>query len=188
MRTEYLLDAQEWRRYDPELFDVLAGAIAVSRTLNHVSEKQILQSSIFFDREVPDNRAMRTTYFDELRKNVVEAELVFFDPDNGMEVLSCPAGRRNSSKYLMWDELAAMFRSGKSVLVYQHYPREEREAFIGRIARQLRESTSAPRIVSFGTSNVEFFLVIQAHHQERLTRAVEQVRLKWSGQIEVTRH
>lgn len=33
------------------------------------------------------------------------SELLFFDPDNGIEVMSNPKGCKNSSKYIYWDDL-----------------------------------------------------------------------------------
>jgi hypothetical protein len=56
-------------------------------------------------------------------------DLVFFDPDNGIEVLSKPCGGRDSSKYVYWDELQETYRSGQSVLVYQIFP-PQRALFI----------------------------------------------------------
>ena len=50
------------------------------------------------------------------------AEVVFLDPDNGVEVRSRPYGRKDSSKYVYWREVKALAKAGRSVLVYQHYP------------------------------------------------------------------
>ena len=39
-----------------------------------------------------------------------DVDLVFFDPDNGLET-TLPKGRKNSSKYLYLDEVAAFYRA-----------------------------------------------------------------------------
>jgi hypothetical protein len=40
-------------------------------------------------------------------------DLIFFDPDNGMEVGSRPWGRRDSCKYLYWRELVRAYASAR---------------------------------------------------------------------------
>ena len=69
---------------------------------------------------VPDRRLER----DGWRKNLLDAatgvDLVFLDPDNGIEVPSKPIGRKGSSKYVAWLETEALWQAGCSLLIYQH--------------------------------------------------------------------
>ena len=46
--------------------------------------------------------------------------MVFFDPDNGLEIASKKLGHKGSGKYLFIDEFAQMARAERSVIVYQH--------------------------------------------------------------------
>src|SRR5438552_3458945 len=68
-------------------------------------------------------------------------DLIFFDPDNGIEIKSKPRGRKSSSKFLYWDEIAQAHRPGRSVLIYQHYVRQKREEFTDRLGRELKDIT-----------------------------------------------
>jgi hypothetical protein len=45
--------------------------------------------------------------------------LIFFNPENGLEVLSCRKGKKDSSKYVYWDEVSKSYGSGHSVLIHQ---------------------------------------------------------------------
>ncbi len=54
----------------------------------------------------------RRRYFRRMLDLFREADLIFFDPDNGFEVRSKPIGRRDSSKYLYWHELTATYAAG----------------------------------------------------------------------------
>ena len=104
-------------------------------------------------------------YFARAETQFAEADLVFFDPDNGLEVPSVPRGRKNSSKYVYYDEVEAFFRIGKSVLIYQHFPFERRGPFISRVSATLAKRSGADIIRVFRTPHVAFFMAAQRRHQ-----------------------
>jgi hypothetical protein len=52
-----------------------------------------------------------------------KSDLVFFDPDNGLEVASVPKHHPSAGKYIYWDELARFWRRGDALLVYHHINR-----------------------------------------------------------------
>ena len=150
----YLAKPGQWRGYDPELFDLLAEAVPSGRNLLHVGEKQLLPGSILIDGPVPDNRVRRANYFRIINSTAEQlARSHVFDPDNGIEVRSCPPGKRNSSKYVTWSELVATYKSGRSVLVYQHFPRQNRVVFTLEVVNQLITRTGA-RVVFDSLCNV----------------------------------
>jgi hypothetical protein len=186
--TSYLRDSRDWRQYDADLFDLLAEVVPVERHLRHVEDKQLLGGSILIDGVVPDDRALRDEYFSEVLRELGNAQLVFFDPDNGIEVPSCPPGRKGSSKYVAWDELAATYHSGRSLLVYQHFRRQNRATFIQMMANELLARTDASQVCCFRTSNVAFFLVCRPGHKDALDQACAKVSSEWRGQMEFTRH
>lgn len=184
----YLDEPVKWRKHDPRLFDLLAEVVPSGRSLRYVEEKQILPGSILIDTTVPDDRTRRANYFRNVFRSLNDAELVFFDPDNGIEVLSCPPGRKDSSKYVAWSELVATYHSGRSILVYQHFPRRSRSAFILEIASQLLVRTGARMVTCFRTANVAFFLVSQPAHEKALAAASAKVAMTWEKQIGVSDH
>lgn len=184
----YLGEPHKWRQHDPELFDLLAEGVPSGRSLRHVEEKQILPRSILIDTTVSDDRRVRDTYFRAAFRTFGDASVVFFDPDNGIEVLSCPPGRKDSSKYLAWSEIIATYRSGRSVLIYQHFPRRSRNEYILEIANALIARTTAHVVTCFRTSNVAFFLVSQPAHEQALMDASDKVEMMWKGQIDVSHH
>ena len=88
-------------------------------------------------------------------KAASQSELVFLDPDNGLEVPSRPFGRKHSSKYAYWREVTAIWAAGASVLIYQHFRREKREKFIPQMAEELRDRTGGV-VEAFRTPRVFF--------------------------------
>ena len=53
---------------------------------------------------------------DGARDVFADADLVFFDPDNGIEIASVKKGRKDSSKFVYLDEIGASYAAGKSAL------------------------------------------------------------------------
>lgn len=99
-------------------------------------------------------------------------ELAFFDPDNGLEVASCPKGRKRSSKFVYYGEIESHWRAGRSALIYQHFPREPRAAFIERLQARLSAALPGSHVWAFETAHVVFLLAAQPSHMARVQAAV----------------
>ena len=106
-------------------------------------------------------------------------DLYFFDPDNGMEVASVPFGRKDSSKYLYWQELQGIHEKGASILIYQHFPREKRDAFIARMVAEFQKRTAFEEIISFRTPHVVFFLLALVRYLGVFTSATQHLVNQW---------
>jgi len=116
-------------------------------------------------------------------QSAASRELFFFDPDNGLEVPSCPPGRRGSEKYLLWQELTDSYQAGHSVLVYQHFARERRDTYIDRMSQRLADATAAREILAFQTHHVVFFLAPQHAMTEFYADRMRVVSARWKDVI-----
>ena len=186
-RVAYLDQPDRFRACDPPLFDALRASVH-RRQIRRVSEVQrarLLPGALFEDNLVPDAAPAREAAFQRLLDRFRATDLIFFDPDNGLEVKSRPWGRRGSSKYLFWREVVATFHRGHSVLIYQHFPRVARAGYSARLAQELSSRVGAARVFRFHTSGVLFLLASQARHVCRLEQAANRVRSGWAGQVEV---
>jgi hypothetical protein len=112
---------------------VIAGNLLPSRTIfcNELSCLSKGLRSTTNDRLVYRNRWLATCL--GLTKN---SELVFFDPDNGIEVASIPKHHPNAGKYIYWDELVQFWRRGQALLIYHHLNRTK------SVADQITQLTS----------------------------------------------
>jgi len=111
-----------------------------------------------------------------------DVDLIFFDPDNGLEV-ALPKGRKNSSKYLYLDEVGAFYASGKSQLIYQHFPRIERAAFLARCAERLRAVAPGASLWAFTTAHVVFLLLLHPASPARLHSTAEAACTSWAPEF-----
>lgn len=171
-KLAYLSKPQQHRQFDPELFDILAhsGSEPDRRRLQSIEDSGAIDGAVYFNDLLPDDVPGRTAFIEKCRAEFRETDLVFFDPDNGLEV-SLPKGRKNSSKYLYLDEAAAFYAAGKSLLIYQHFPRIERTAFMTARVEQLRGVAPGCAVFTFTTAHVVFFLLIHSKSPARLAIA-----------------
>lgn len=179
-KLSYLGRPHEQRHYDPALFDLLAHtANEPDRRRLHVIEESGALAKVSYHNELlPDDTTGRQIFMAHCAQAFRDVDLVFFDPDNGLEV-SLPKGRKNSSKYLYLDEVAAFYASTKSLLIYQHFPRIERSAFVASCADRLRRAASGAAIWVFSTAHVAFFLLIHPDSAARLAVAAVETCERW---------
>ncbi|MFH0963005.1 MAG: hypothetical protein V2A58_03220 [Planctomycetota bacterium] len=182
----YLQRPEEWRRFDPELFDGLADALEATSApqVSVIEGSGLLPCSTFYSTVVPDARGERDLWRQGLVDSTSGADLVFVDPDNGIEIPSKPVGRKGSSKYITWLEIQQLWESGCSVLIYQHFRREPREAFAARMVSELRQRTGARFAHAFRTAHILFLLVAQAEHEDGFRKATRRLATRWEGQID----
>ncbi len=186
--TGYLRNPDAWRSYDPGLFDFLYKTVGVKkeRDINSVSRARLIPSASYFTSLLTDGN--REEYFARFDQQLRQRQILFFDPDNGMEVRSVPKGKKGSQKYLYWREAEHFYSRGHSLLIYQHYPRMERERFIILRAADIFAMLRVPVVYSFKTPKVVFFLIPQMHHEEALRSRVREVGRAWGREIVPNQH
>lgn len=179
-KLSYLQQPDGFRHFDPELFDTLAHAAGESyrRRLQVIENSGTIPQATYFNELLPDDISGRQAFMNRCVTALGDTDLVFFDPDNGLEV-SLLKGRKNSSKYLYLDEAAAFYGAGKSLLIYQHFPRIERKAFVAQRSEQLRAIAPGCSIWAFTTAHVVFFCVLNPHSSDKLRTAVEAAADRW---------
>lgn len=180
-KLSYLQQPDRFRHFDSALFDILAHAAGEPdrRRLQVIEDSGAIAQAFYFNELLPDDSAGRQAFMDRCAAALADTGLVFFDPDNGLEVSSVRKGRKNSSKFLYLDEVAAFYDAGKSLLIYQHFPRIERGTFIAQRSEQLRACAPGCSIWAFTTAHVVFFLILNPRSPDRLRVAAEATAHRW---------
>ncbi len=183
-KIEYLSTPERWRPHDPTLFDCLAGAIRTeARNVRYLERSGILTNASFCSARVPDREPSRKLWLTKALGKLRGVDLLFFDPDNGIEVQSMPSGKTGSCKYLYWDEIQRAWAQGSSLLIFQHFPRQEREQYISRLASELARRVSGGKVIPLVTSNVVYLLACQPAHEMKAGIALDEIATRWRGQI-----
>jgi hypothetical protein len=188
-KRRYLDEPGRWSLYDDELYkrmrELLARAKEPSVAL--IEDSGLLPRTEYSGSIVPDGISERLEWGDESRRRGAAKDLVFFDPDNGIEVPSKPLGRKGSSKYVAWQELVDTWQSGASLLVYQHFRREPRGGFALRMANELQTKTGAASVEAFRTPHVLFLLASQHRHVRQHHEVAQRIAAAWGTQLEPMR-
>jgi len=150
---DYLDQPTKWRKFDPELFDGLKRLLKESnrRDVRRIQATNLLPNVHFFPQIVPDLKSERDVWVANLISTSHNSDIVFLDPDNGIEVKSTPYGRKNSSKYLYWKEVEKLWSKAKSLLIYQHFPRVKRYIFIPEKIKEIKVHTPGSDVMAFHT-------------------------------------
>jgi hypothetical protein len=186
-KLRYLSQPALWRGHDPPLFDALRSIVGdgAARSTTIAEESSLFPGTSFFSNHVPDAGSLRGVWFSAALSALSASDLLFFDPDNGFEVASKPMGRRDSSKYLYWSEVASAWAGGASLLVFQHFPREARAAYVARVVRRLGEEAPGATVTALVTSNVLFLRVWQPVHVSRVEMALALLGSRWAGRVSI---
>lgn len=179
----YLDNPNKWAIHDRLLYEKLRSLVLVDRQVKLFEDAGLLEGANYFSDEVPNSAPARNDWFSSLLNRTDEVDIVFLDPDNGLEIKSKPYGTKNSSKFVYWHEIESLWSSGKSLLIYQHFVREKRIDFIGRMLETLSTKTPGSLVAAFSTSNVVFLMALQQDHQCFHEKIVSSVQKNWFGQI-----
>ncbi len=188
--VQYLRDPGAWRDLDPPLFDLLAASgEEEAPEVGSLERSDLLPGARFFSRPLPSEPAERQAYFDGMLGAFEGLDLVFFDPDVGMEG-ERPAPRGGGARrFLGWDELVRTYEAGHSVLVYQRFPREPHRLFVEQRVRELLARTGAPEAHSFrwSAAHVVFLLAVHPLHVAAVRRGADRAERVWGGVVEARR-
>jgi predicted RNase H-like HicB family nuclease len=185
---KYLQDPS-WREPDPELYDFLQAVTQKPSGLMVTNlESSGLLPARYFSEVVPESAAERTSAFERAGQELAGSHLLFLDPDNGIEVKSIQYGGRGSSRYVFWSEIEAAWAGGVSLLIYQHFPRSDHEAFASRTAEELRGHTPGALIYTLATPDVVFLLAAQPAHEAHIEFAHRLVDERFGRNFRIIKH
>ncbi len=193
-KIDYLEKPWEWEHHDGSLFNGLKDIVKGSgeRNVRQVKDLGLLPRADYFEEVLIDDVQRRRLFFAKGLERLAGKDLLFFDPDNGMEVPSKPLGikgRKGSCKYLYFPEIKEAFQRGHSLLIYQHFAHEKRQTYIQQRASGLfNKVLGVDAIFSFSTSNVCFFLMPQEKHTHYFQGWLGDIGTRWGRQFVVKVH
>jgi hypothetical protein len=112
-----------------------------------------------------DRLLHRSRWLEDCLTRTASSELVFFDPDNGLEVASVPKHHVKAGKYIYWDELEHFWKRGHALLIYHHLNRTmpagaQVEQMTKRLRAKLSGAIVRPLVFRRGSCRV-FWLVFR---------------------------
>lgn len=195
------LARRDFATLDPVLHSRL-GEIVKSgqRSLTAVERARILPSNtIYFGDATRDAGKVRpsirlnyrNSWLERALRDLELANLVFFDPDNGIEPASVRRDHPKAGKYVFWEDLLPFWQRGQSLVVYHHLnrtasARAQAEALSARFVENLGDiPLLAPLLFRRGSCRF-FFIAVQEEHASAFRSVTKQfLSLGWNRHFEV---
>lgn len=188
LQIQYLDNPRQWAMYDKPLFQYLEKHKSKlldkqNRNVSIIQNKDILPKCKFFKEIICDDGELRSRYFQKLLNISNDADLIFFDPDIGLETF-VKRGNKRSSQYLYWSEVKAAYDKGLSILIYQH---RHRSKTVENMAEYLRVEAlklfMPVNIFIYKTPNVLFLLIARNKHIQSIIQANKRVEQTWGNAL-----
>jgi hypothetical protein len=173
---------KEFKICDPNLYCELQKLVdANKRKVAEIEKINILPSeTVFFakrvsynDKKGSENRlSYRDSWIEESLNILSSCNLIFYDPDNGIETESLIKHHKKAGKYVLYDEISNCYEAGKSLIIYNHGSHERKEKYLNRF--RLIALDTKIYYLRFHRFNVrDYVFITQQEHEEILLSRVK---------------
>jgi len=166
---------------DPQLYRKMASVVNNQRTVAVLENAELVTNAIYYNNvlEVPNYDFSRADWHNHALEKLKNANVVFLDPDNGVQVPDVVVTPARSIKYVMVEELTDYLTRGQSVIVYNHRARENESIYLSRLSWINSNMITAPtmkRIITFhrGTTR-DYIFLIQSNYSKIIDDAIQQL-------------
>ncbi len=121
---EYLGRQNEWKHFDPDLFEALLNIENEKKwDVGALEEAAVLPNAVFASDPVPSGARPRSVWLTGIKTKLKDCNLVFLDPDNGIAPERLKLGQRAAGKSVTIDEIKALQESTRAMVIYHHQTR-----------------------------------------------------------------
>jgi hypothetical protein len=144
-----------------------------------VQDGDVLPGAQFFAESLSDSTTARSLYFKAFWGALPPDCIVFFDPDNGLEVKSTPKGRKGSAKYLYLDELQTTAQRSLALVVYQHFGRVQRAPYIRSQLARIANLLPHHHLLALSGAHVAFLVAAAPVLAGGVRVAMSDLQARW---------
>jgi hypothetical protein len=182
-KIEFLSAPHDWRHHDPSLFDQLKKAVVQERVRDTRRVHELIPQSRFWSELVPEVVEARKKWLAACLGAFEDTSLWFFDPDNGLETSSVSHLRRRSIKHVFWDEVGAAWANGHSLLIFQHFAREDHGVHTQRLVEEMTRHLPNAAVVPLRTGQVLYLLASRPEHSTQTTAVLRLLQAHWGSRL-----
>jgi hypothetical protein len=105
----------------------------VDRHIDEIKKHHVLpRNTLYYGKAITKNRS---DWHREALQRLAQADLVFLDPDNGIQTNSVKDNQRNAFKYVLRQEIIDYYERGQLVIIYNHKSRQKEEVYQERFGK-----------------------------------------------------
>jgi hypothetical protein len=140
-----------------------------SRCVSNIENGNYIPNAMFFNEELifdgkTDRKTHRKDWVNQSLDKIVDRDIIFLDPDNGLEVKAVPPTRKNGNKYVTYDEALLYYKHANvALIVYNHRDRSPKELYLKRFLRFYEYETTQDAFVyrlTFHKASVRDYIFI----------------------------
>lgn len=175
---DYLKRPDDFRHFAPEVFDQLVefdgGSRALIDPLTELHMSRILENAVFLRQRVPRPASLRGQWLDALVESVRGTNLVFLDPDAGIQ------GKRLTPGHVALEEIAALRLPDRALIV--GHQQSGRRSEVKFIADQMRSLGCDPvEIIRLRLVTSRFYVIVD--HDSAITELIATFVRKWGDRV-----
>lgn len=187
----YLDDATKnsahFKACSPGIYDELKKLVSENRrSIAEIEAGHVLpEATLFYSEEIPyrgdtstEKVAHREQWFAKSMARLDHADVIFFDPDNGINLDPYQKPSPKAMKYVFTDEIETCFKQGKSLVVYNHRDHSTVQKYDAKLLspRKFVEAPDDLRILRFKRFSVrDYMFLIQKKHHDIICQAIKQL-------------
>ena len=187
------LNNRLFQDYDDHLLKNLAIIAGGNRSIAALEKAKLIPHARYYSELLKpgsDRLFSRYKWYRGSLEALGDSDIIFCDPDNGLQVKSVSPNSSKSDKYVQQNELVAYYLLGKSVIFYNHRCREKEQTYLRRFSSlQARNELSTAKWLGlkFARGSIrDYIFILQSCHFEKVGDVIENMmRSNWDKHFSV---
>lgn len=146
-----------------------------NRTVARLERAKLFENTLFWNKMLEGKS--RDKWHLEAFKKLGKQDVIFLDPDNGLEVKSTNPYSKNGNKYTTYKEAADYYVQGATVIIYNHRDRKPENEYLKRFHRfkDMEETENAKMFYLRAArySVRDYLFLVQERHFSGLEKAID---------------
>ena len=146
-----------------------------NRTVARLERAKLFEKALFWNKLLEAQK--RDEWHFKALKKLSKQDIIFLDPDNGLEVKSTKPYSKNGNKYTTYQEAADYYAQGATVIIYNHRDRKPENKYLKRFYRfKDMEETKNTKMFYLRASRYsvrDYLFLVQERHFSDLEMAID---------------
>jgi hypothetical protein len=192
--TDYLKPenrfSKKLQECNPKLYRQMKEIVFVKKKRNiaEIEKGNVLpRGTIFYSEPIGYDNMSRTAWHQAALEKLEKVDVVFLDPDNGIETVKMYSAGEISPKHALFQETVDYYERGQSVIIYNHKSRQKEEIYQERFKELKRKLESSPGkaayiyILRANRYTVrDFVFLVQRKHEKRIKKLISSfMTMEW---------
>lgn len=146
-----------------------------NRTVARLERAKLFENALFWNKIL--EAKSRNKWHSASLKQLHKQDVIFLDPDNGLEVKSTQPYSKHGNKYTTYTEAANYYAQGSTVIIYNHRNRKPESEYLEKFYKfENMEETKSAKMFYLRASRYsvrDYLFLVQERHLSVLERAID---------------